>query len=109
MITPHATSLTATPALIQLFPLQLHFPFLTATLTATLTDTVTGLPVPGQIITFSTGGHFLGTAITDANGTASLVEILSLPLIIINGGYDATFAGTPTLQPSTVHAPFLAL
>ncbi|BDH09222.1 IPT/TIG domain-containing protein [Streptomyces hygroscopicus] len=105
VVTPHATSLTATPALIQLFPLQLHFPFLTAT----LTDTVTGLPVPGQVITFSTGGHFLGTAITDANGTASLVEILSLPLIIINGGYDATFAGTPTLQPSTAHAPFLAL
>lgn len=105
MVTPHATSLTATPALIQLFPLQLHFPFLTAT----LTDTVTGLPVPGQIITFSTGGHFLGTAITDANGTASLVEILSLPLIILNGGYDATFIGTPTLQPSTAHAPFLAL
>ncbi|MCL7491973.1 IPT/TIG domain-containing protein [Streptomyces sp. MCA2] len=105
VVTPHATSLTATPALIQLFPLQLHFPFLTAT----LTDTVTGLPVPGQVITFSTGGHFLGTAITDANGTASLVEILSLPLIILNGGYDATFAGTPTLQPSTAHAPFLAL
>ncbi|QIK10773.1 hypothetical protein G7Z12_36655 [Streptomyces sp. ID38640] len=44
VITPHATSLTATPALIQLFPLQLHFPFLTAT----LTDTVTDCPSPAR-------------------------------------------------------------
>ncbi|MFE2227638.1 IPT/TIG domain-containing protein [Streptomyces kronopolitis] len=99
----HPTQLTATPALIQLFPLQLHFPFLSAT----LIDSVTGLPVPGQTITFSTGGHVLGTAVTDATGTARHLEVLSLALIILNGGYDATFAGTPTLQPSTAHAGVL--
>ncbi|GLW18164.1 hypothetical protein Stsp01_49070 [Streptomyces sp. NBRC 13847] len=101
--TPHATTLTATPALVQLFPLQLHFPFLSAT----LIDNVTGLPVPGQTITFSTGGHVLGTAVTDATGTARHPEVLALALIILNGGYDATFAGTATLQPATAHGGVL--
>ncbi|MEU1628435.1 IPT/TIG domain-containing protein [Streptomyces sp. NPDC020096] len=96
----HATSLTATPALAKLLPPQVYFPFLTAT----LTDLVTGLPVPGQTIAFSTGSHILGTATTNAQGTAQVSEVLTLTLILLNDGYSATFAGTPTLQPSSAHA-----
>ncbi|MFI0715588.1 IPT/TIG domain-containing protein [Streptomyces inhibens] len=96
----HATSLTATPALAKLFPPHVYFPFLTAT----LKDVVTGLPVAGQTITFSTGSQVLGTAITDAQGTARLDETLTFPLILANGGYDAKFAGTGTLLASTAHA-----
>ncbi|MGW7575089.1 IPT/TIG domain-containing protein [Streptomyces sp. NPDC054765] len=96
----HATSLTATPALSKLFPPHVYFP----SLTATLTDQVTGLPVPGQTITFTTGSHTLGTATTDAQGTAQVSEVLTLSLILANGGYDATFAGTPTLLSSSAHA-----
>ncbi|MFD9206745.1 IPT/TIG domain-containing protein, partial [Streptomyces sioyaensis] len=96
----HATSLTATPALAKLFPPQVYFPFLTAT----LTDLVTGLPVSGQTITFSTGGHILGTATTNAQGTAQVSEVLTLTLILLNGGYSVTFAGTAGLAPSSAHA-----
>ncbi|MGW7007920.1 IPT/TIG domain-containing protein, partial [Streptomyces sp. NPDC054933] len=97
------TQLTATPALAQLFPPHVYYHFLYAT----LTDQATGLPVPGQTITFSTGGHTLGTATTNAHGTARLDEALTFPLILFNGGYDATFAGTPTLQPATAHGEIL--
>ncbi|MYT16784.1 MULTISPECIES: IPT/TIG domain-containing protein, partial [unclassified Streptomyces] len=99
----HATSLTATPALAKLFPPHVYFPFLTAT----LKDLVTGLPVPGQTITFKTGTHVLGTATTNAQGTAKLDETLTFPLILANGGYDATFAGTGTLLPSSAHGEIL--
>ncbi|MGY5129361.1 IPT/TIG domain-containing protein, partial [Streptomyces nigrescens] len=95
----HATKLTATPALAKLFPPHVYFPYLTAT----LTDLVTGLPVPGQTITFKTGGHILGNAVTNAQGTARLDETLTLTLILLHGGYDATFAGTASLLPSTAH------
>ncbi len=99
------TRLTATPALVELFPPQLTYPCLTAT----LTDAATGLPLPGQPVTFSTGGHVLGTALTDAHGTARLPELLTLPLIILNGGYTATFRGTSVLLPSTAHAGVITL
>ncbi|MFE1934025.1 IPT/TIG domain-containing protein, partial [Streptomyces sp. NPDC059474] len=97
---PDATSLSATPALEKLFPPQVFYPFLNAT----LVDLVTGLPVPGQTITFSTGNRILGTAITNAQGTARLSELFTFPLILVNGGYTAAFAGTSDLLPSTAHA-----
>jgi hypothetical protein len=96
----HATSLTATPALARLFPPQVFYPFLNAT----LTDLVTGLPVPGQAITFSTGNQILGSAVTNAQGIAQLSEAVTFPLILANGSYTAVFAGTPNLLPSTAHA-----
>ncbi|MEV5127175.1 IPT/TIG domain-containing protein, partial [Streptomyces decoyicus] len=100
----HATSLIATPALTKLFPPHVYFPFLTAT----LTDQVTGLPVPGQTIVFKIGSNLLGTATTDAQGVARFNETLILTLILLNGGYDASFAGATTasaiLSPSSDHA-----
>ncbi|MEU1630911.1 YncE family protein [Streptomyces sp. NPDC020096] len=100
-----ATQLIATPALAKLFPTQVYYPFLHAT----LIDLATGLPVPGQTITFSTSGHFLGIATTNTQGTAQLNEALTFPLILANGGYDATFAGTATLQQSTARGEILTL
>ncbi len=94
------TSLTATPALTKLFPPHVYYPFLNAT----LTDLVTGLPVPGRTITFSTGSQILGSATTNAQGIAQLPEAITFPLILANGGYTATFAGTPALLPSTAIA-----
>ncbi|MEW2435361.1 IPT/TIG domain-containing protein [Streptomyces caniferus] len=100
----HATSLTATPALTKLFPPHVYFPFLTAT----LTDQVTGLPVPNQPILFKAGSNVLGIANTDAQGVARVNETLTLTLILLNHGYEASFAGavTPTaiLSPSSDQA-----
>lgn len=102
MLPVHATSLTATPALTKLFPPHVHFPFLTAT----LTDQVTGLPVPNQPILFKAGSNVLGIANTDAQGVARVNETLTL--ILLNHGYEASFAGavTPTavLSPSSDQA-----
>lgn len=100
----HATSLVATPALSKLFPPHVYFPYLTAK----LTDQVTGLPVPGQTISFKIGSNLVGTATTDAQGVARFNETLILTLILANGGYDAEFAGGSTgsavLSPSSDHA-----
>ncbi|MEU7431688.1 IPT/TIG domain-containing protein, partial [Streptomyces sioyaensis] len=104
VVVAHASQLTVTPALLELFPPQVYYPFLYAT----LTDLVTGLPVPGQTITFTAGSNFLGTATTNAQGIAQLSEVVSFPLILFNGGYTAAFAGTPTLQPSTAHGGIIA-
>jgi len=98
---PDRTKLTATPALVQLFPFpQLKFPFLTAT----LIDLDTGQPIAGATITFKAGAFVLCNATTNAQGIAVCADLLTLPLIILNGGYDAVFAGTPDHQPGSAHA-----
>ncbi len=76
---------------------------------ATLTDALTGKPVPGQAITFTVGSHTVCTATTDANGTASCSGLSPLATILLAGSYTATFAGTPTLAPTTASAGLLEL
>ncbi|MGW3041744.1 IPT/TIG domain-containing protein [Kitasatospora sp. NPDC001159] len=93
------TQLTASPALAQLFPPQPH----AGILTAMLTDLDTGQPIPGQPITFTTGSTPLCTSTTDTNGVATCNALLALPLIILNGGYTATYPGSPNFQPATAH------
>ncbi|MFF9650553.1 Ig-like domain repeat protein [Streptomyces sp. NPDC014622] len=98
------TSLTATPAIVSLFP---PHPY-AGVLTATLTNTATGQPIPGQSITFSTGNFQLGTSTTNAQGTATFNAILQLPLIILNAGYNAVYAGSSTYQAATAHAGIIS-
>ncbi|MGW7575736.1 IPT/TIG domain-containing protein [Streptomyces sp. NPDC054765] len=93
------TQLTATPAIVQIFP---PHPY-AGILTATLTDLDTGRPIAGQPITFTTGGTILCTSVTDAQGEAVCPAILALPLIILNRGYTATYAGSSNYQPATAH------
>ncbi|MDF3293222.1 Ig-like domain repeat protein [Streptomyces silvisoli] len=100
LLTLIPTSLTATPAIVRIIPPQ---PYV-GILTATLTNALTGQPIAGQPITFSTGNNQLGTSTTDARGTAIWNALLQLPLIVLNGGYTATYPGTPTFQPATAHA-----
>ncbi|ALP00156.1 hypothetical protein ACWCPX_21925 [Streptomyces olivaceoviridis] len=77
------------------FPLPNLF---TATLRATVTPATAGVPV-----TFSVGGQVVGTAVTDASGTATLNAGLSL-LQILSGTYtaSATINGTPVQATSTL-------
>ncbi|MEU7241324.1 IPT/TIG domain-containing protein [Streptomyces sparsogenes] len=99
------TRLTATPALVQLFPPQTY----SGRLTATLTDLDTGQPIAGQPITFTTGSTTLcASAITNAQGVAVCNAQASLALIIINNGYTATYAGNANHQPATAHGPLTA-
>ncbi|GES34583.1 IPT/TIG domain-containing protein [Streptomyces angustmyceticus] len=99
------TQLTATPAIVQVFP---PHPY-AGILTATLTDLDTGQPLAGQPITFTTGSTTLCTSTTNAQGVATCPAILALPLIILNGGYTATYAGSANNQPATAHGAVITL
>lgn len=99
------TQLVATPAIVQIFP---PHPY-AGILTATLTDLDTGQPIPGQPITFTTGNNTLCTVLTDAQGVAVCPAILALPLIILNRGYTATYAGNANHQPATAHGAVITL
>ncbi|TSB32070.1 Ig-like domain repeat protein [Streptomyces benahoarensis] len=98
------TSLTATPAIVNLHPPRPH----AGILTATLTNAATGHPIPGQPITFSTGNVQLGTSTTNARGTATWNAILQLPLIILNRGYTATYPGSSVYRPATALAGIIS-
>ncbi|REK90923.1 DUF3494 domain-containing protein [Streptomyces inhibens] len=105
-VTSDRTQLTASPALLKLTPFpHLEYPFLTAT----LTDLDTGQPIPGQVITFTAGTNFLGTATTDATGKASLLNPLAFIAVLFNGGYTVTFAGSPGHQPATGQGGFIVV
>ncbi|MFE3887214.1 IPT/TIG domain-containing protein [Streptomyces lydicus] len=99
------TQLTATPAIVQVFP---PHPY-AGILTATLTDLDTGAPLAGQSITFTTGSTTLCTVVTNAQGVATCPAVLALPLIILNGGYTATYAGNSNHQPATAHGAVITL
>lgn len=62
--------------------------------------TAGGVLVPGEQVTFSAGGRTLCTATTDTYGIAECDGTDGLPA---PDGYDATFAGTALLLPTTGH------
>lgn len=101
------TSLTATPAVIKL---DLNTgQFFIPKLSATLTNTSTSAGIPGKTITFTasplTGPVTLGTAVTDATGTATLTNVPVQATLITTDHYTATFAGDINDSPATATAP----
>lgn len=72
-----------------------------------LTDLDTGQPIPGQRITFTTGSLSLASATTNSQGVATVPDPLTLFLVVLNGGYNAAYAGNPTHQAATTHAGLL--
>src|SRR5262249_51030223 len=67
----------------------------TTTPTATLTDRVTHAAVAGKLVTFTLGSTEVGSAVTDANGVATLsnVDISSYALGSYPGEIKASFNG----------------
>jgi hypothetical protein len=61
--------------------------------------------VPGEQVTFSAGGRTLCTATTDTHGIAECDGMSGLPA---PDGYDASFAGTALLLPTTGHGSIVA-
>ncbi|RNL62268.1 Ig-like domain repeat protein [Nocardioides marmoriginsengisoli] len=90
-----ATSIKATPALVELKGLKLHLTNLSATLTGPAG------PVAGETVTFKSGVVPLCTAITAANGVASCSGTAGLLGIILALGYKADFAGSAGYLPSS--------
>ncbi len=102
------TTLTAAPATIR-FDL-LSFQFVIPRLSATLTDQ-NGAGIPGRVITFSAatiiGSVILGSAVTDATGTATLSNVTAPFWVILADQYVAAFAGDATFAPSSATAPLV--
>jgi hypothetical protein len=64
--------------------------------------------VAGQTITFTSNGQFLCNAVTNTNGDAQCQSTVAAIVYVIAGlGYDANFAGSTTLAPSSAHANLL--
>ena len=73
-----------------------------ATLTATLTSAATGAGVQGETVDFTLDGTAVGSAVTDANGLATLTGVATTAGVGTDtGGVVATFAGDSNFQAST--------
>ncbi len=69
---------------------------------ATLTNLATNLPFAGRVVTFSLDGNPIGSAVTDANGRATLSGISSTNSAGTDtSGVVASFAGTTDIAAST--------
>ncbi|MGW2400674.1 YVTN family beta-propeller repeat protein [Kitasatospora sp. NPDC001664] len=104
--TPHSTALSAAPTLFSVGAGGLTVGL---TLSATLTDTTAHLPAAGQTVRFTVGSATVCTAVTNAHGTATCSGLVPLLTVVLAGGYQATFAGTPALKPATARAGLIRL
>ncbi|WP_055553018.1 Ig-like domain-containing protein [Streptomyces sp. NBRC 110028] len=95
------TTVTATPATIRL---RFNGMLIIPTLSATLRD-ASNNPVPGQTLTFvantAVGPVALGSAVTDASGTATRSNVTVPSSVLTASTYTASFAGAPGLSASS--------
>ncbi|MFE9063269.1 beta strand repeat-containing protein [Streptomyces violaceusniger] len=95
------TTVTATPATIRL---RFNGTLIIPTLSATLRD-ASNNPISGQTLTFvansALGPIPLGSAVTNASGTATLSNVTVSPTVLTASTYTASFAGAPGLSPSS--------
>ncbi|WP_413101202.1 beta strand repeat-containing protein [Streptomyces sp. Inha503] len=100
-VAPTGTTVTATPATIRL---RINGTFVIPTLSATLRD-ASNNPIFGQTLTFVAnsvlGPIVLGSAVTNASGTATLSNVAVPSTVITAFTYTASFAGAPGLSPSS--------
>lgn len=94
---PLPTHLTAEPALLQTRPLRVPL----FSLAATLSRSDSGRPMSDKTVSFSAGVTPLCTAVTNEQGRASCSGLGGALQILFNGGYSASFAGTPDLAPTS--------
>lgn len=90
------TTLTASPAVID--GGSIHLVRLAAELTSPFGA------VPGQTISFSSGGTTVCTAVTDADGVAACSGLSSALDVVLSGGYEATYAGNTDHEPAQASA-----
>ncbi len=94
--TPPATVVTADPPVQGLF-----------TLRARLTLATGGAPVAGQVLVMSTTAGEACRATTGADGFATCSGSSAAAAIAVDGGYTATFAGSPQFRGSFAKAMLL--
>ncbi|MDP9073081.1 MAG: DUF11 domain-containing protein [Actinomycetota bacterium] len=74
---------------------------------AQLRNTATNTGIARQKVSFSVGGTFVCSAVTDDQGFASCGGPVPDVLSILSLGYLATFSGTSVYLPSTAHGPII--
>ncbi|WNE96503.1 Ig-like domain-containing protein [Streptomyces luomodiensis] len=98
---PTGTTVTANPATIRL---RFNGTLVIPTMSATLRD-ASNNPIPGQTLTFVANSVLgpipLGSAVTNASGTATLSNVTVSPTVLTASTYTASFAGAPGLSPSS--------
>jgi hypothetical protein len=103
--TAQPTTLTAAPQLV-LFPPPSSIGL--GNLSATLTSG--GSPVSGRTIVFSISWLPLCTAVTNTAGVATCgISLLPELIVLIAGGYSATFSGDASYLSSGATTPWIAL
>jgi hypothetical protein len=60
---------------------------------ATLTAASTNLPVAGRTITFTVGGTFVCSAVTNVKGVGTCGNAVNGIATLLNGGYRVSFGG----------------
>ncbi|WP_181764987.1 Ig-like domain-containing protein [Streptomyces albidus (ex Kaewkla and Franco 2022)] len=102
-----ATTLTAPPAQVRL---RTNGQFVIPAMSATLKESVSGNPIAGRTVLFTANRPgvpiVLGSAVTDANGVATLAppNFPVSPTVIAAPTYTASFAGAGCLGPSSATA-----
>jgi hypothetical protein len=92
------TKLVVDPVILRIVPLKITLGTARARLTSG------GAPVAGQRIVFRTGGAFVCSDTTNANGVATCtVSLGGLVASILNFGIDARFAGNDQWKPASAH------
>jgi hypothetical protein len=101
---PHATQLTATPAVLGIS----HLTPYAFTLHATLTSG--GTPLGGQTVRFTSGNGNLCTATTSSAGVATcnvLTNTVGVLAIVLDDGYNVSYAGGPGELASSASAALI--
>ena len=90
---------------IQILPLEVHLPTVTAFL-----STPAGVALPGQTVIFSAGPVLLCTAMTNSAGIATCVPpLLDEVAIVLNLGVNETYLGNADYLGTTSRTALLAL
>lgn len=102
---PQPTTLAAAPQFV-LFPPPASIGL--GNVSATLTSG--GSPVSGRTVAFSVGGLPLCTTVTNSAGVATCgVSFLPELIVLLAGGYSATFSGDASFLPSSATTAWIAL
>jgi hypothetical protein len=96
------TTITATPAIASVSPLNVYL----LNLNGTLKD-ADGNPIAGERVVFKAGSTVICQALTAVNGTASCSGLISVVNIVLSSGYTANFTGAGVYAPSSASAALI--
>lgn len=108
-ITRLPTTVIADPALLAVGS-GLHVKVTVAVLTAHLSDATTHQPIAGQQLVFRSGSTELCAATTTITGAATCTtSVAGAALVVLRGGYTATYLGNASYEPAAAAGGLIKL